>query len=126
MTDNPVQFAFALEYVKDIETTKRFCVDVLGLEVDREAPDFVQFKARNGASFAVASDSRMDDSCGPELWWLVDNAEAAFNEASTTTRVSTPLRQMPFGKCFGVQDPSGQVHYLLELAPQRPSVQVGA
>jgi extradiol dioxygenase family protein len=32
------QFAFALEYVSDIDASKRFFTDVLGLEVDRGAP----------------------------------------------------------------------------------------
>ena|SRR5579871_6799719 len=115
-------FAFALEYTSDIQATKRFCVDVLGLQIDREAPDFVQFKTGNGANYAIASDARMDDKAtGPELWWLVDDAETSFKVLSAQARTTTELRQMPFGKCFGVQDPGGQVHYLLQFAPQRPS-----
>jgi extradiol dioxygenase family protein len=38
------RFGFAIEYVEDIEAAKRFYVDVLGLEVQREAPQFVQFE----------------------------------------------------------------------------------
>lgn len=117
------QFAFALEYVSDIEATKRFFTEVLGLEVDRGASTFVQFKAGNGASYAIASDGAMDDNKDrlPELWWLVEDAEAAFREMSSKAEVSLPLKQMPFGTCFGIKDPTGQVHYLLEFAPQRPS-----
>lgn len=117
------QFAFALEYVSDIEATKRFFTEVLGLEVDRGASTFVQFKAGNGASYAIASDEAMDDNKDrlPELWWLVEDAEAAFREMSSKAEVSLPLKQMPFGTCFGIKDPTGQVHYLLEFAPQRPS-----
>jgi catechol 2,3-dioxygenase-like lactoylglutathione lyase family enzyme len=124
MSNPKAQFAFALEYVTDVQATKRFCVDVLGLEIDREAPTFVQFKDQTGASFAIASDEPMDTSGGPELWWLVDDAESAFKTLSAKAKVSTPLRQMPFGKCFGLQDTAGQVHYLLEFAQQRPSQQV--
>jgi predicted enzyme related to lactoylglutathione lyase len=121
------QFAFALEYVSDIETTKRFFTDVLGLEVDRGAATFVQFKAGNGASYAIASDEAMDANTErlPELWWIVDDADAAFREMSSKAEVSMPLRQMPFGTCFGIKDPAGQVHYLLQFAPQRPSQPVG-
>jgi catechol 2,3-dioxygenase-like lactoylglutathione lyase family enzyme len=117
------QFAFALEYVSDIEATKRFFTEVLGLEVDRGASTFVQFKAGNGASYAIASDEAMDDNKDrlPELWWLVEDARAAFREMSSKAEVSLPLKQMPFGTCFGIKDPTGQVHYLLEFAPQRPS-----
>lgn len=40
MTATP-RFGFALEYVTDVEAVKRFYVDVLGLEVEREHPTFV-------------------------------------------------------------------------------------
>jgi hypothetical protein len=58
------------------------------------------------------------------LWWLVDDAEAAFSDMSSKAEVSLPLRQMPFGKCFGIKDSAGQVHYMLEFAHERPSRQV--
>jgi hypothetical protein len=32
-----------------------------------------------------------------------------------------PLKPMPFGKVFGIQDPSGQPQYLIEFAKVRPS-----
>ena len=123
MATSKAHFAFALEYVPNIDAATRFFVDVLGLEVDRAAPTFVQFKAANGASYAIASDEPMDGTGNgaPELWWVVENAEAAFSEMSRTAEVSMPLRQMPFGTCFGIKDPTGQVHYLLEFARQRPS-----
>ncbi len=123
MASSKSQFVFALEYVSDIEAAKRFFVDVMGLEVDREAPTFVQFKGANGAGYAIASDEPMDPKQGgvPELWWQVEDAEAAYREMSARAEVSSPLRQMPFGTCFGIKDPAGQVHYLLELARARPS-----
>ena len=108
MTTSKSQFGFALEYVSDIEATRRFFVDVLGLQVERDHPTFVQFKAQDGASYAIASDQPMDSSGGPELWWLVEDAEAAFGEMSSKAQTSMPLREMPFGKCFGIKDPAGQ------------------
>jgi predicted enzyme related to lactoylglutathione lyase len=126
MAASKAQFAFALEYVSDVAATKRFLVDVLGLDVERDHPTFVQFKAGDGARYAIASDEPMEPSKRgePELWWLVDDVEAAFSEMSNRGEVSMPLRQMPFGTCFGIKDPAGQVHYLLELAQERPSVPV--
>ena len=119
-------FGFVLEYVSDIDAARRFFVDVLGLEVDREHPTFIQFRSRDGASYAIATDDRMDPTAtGPEVWWVVDDARAAFEQMSSAAEVRMPLRTMPFGTCFGVADPSGQVHYLLEFAAQRPSQQVG-
>lgn len=111
------QFGFALEYVSDIEEVKRFYVDLLGLEVEREHPTFVQFTG----NFAIASDESLGGSRDTELYWLVDDAEAAFGELSDKAEVSLPLREMPFGKVFGLNDPAGQPRYLVELARNRPS-----
>ena len=114
--NNPVKFGFVLEYVTDIEATRRFYVDVLGLEVERYSPAFIQFN-----HFAIASDESMSGSRDPEVYWLVENAEAAFNEFSQKGAVSLPIKQMPFGKVFGIQDPSGQPQYFVEFAKDRPS-----
>ena len=126
MSASTACFGFALEYVRDVDTAKRFFVEVLGLEVERDHPTFVQFKAGDGARYAIASDEPMDPGAAdkPELWWVVDDAEAAYRQISARAEVSMPPRQMPFGTCFGVRDPAGQVHYLLEFAPERPSRQV--
>jgi catechol 2,3-dioxygenase-like lactoylglutathione lyase family enzyme len=110
------QFGFVLEYVTDVEAAKRFYVDVLGLEVERYHPTFVQFK-----NFAIASDESLGGRGEPELYWLVDDAEAAFRDLSSKAEVSLPLKQMPFGKVFAIKDPAGRPRYLLELARDRPS-----
>jgi predicted enzyme related to lactoylglutathione lyase len=123
MTTQP-RFGFFLEYVSDVEAVKRFYVDVFGLEVEREHPVFVQFKDQAGANFAIASDESMGGSRDPELYWLVDDAEAAFSDLSQKADVSLPLKQMPFGKVFGIKDPAGQPQYLLQLAEDRPSRRV--
>lgn len=120
MTATP-RFGFALEYVSDVEAVKRFYVDVLGLAVEREHPTFVQFKDQSGASFAIASDESLGGRGELELYWLVDDAEAAFREISGKAEVVVPLREMPFGKVFGINDPAGQPRYLLEFARERPS-----
>ncbi len=123
MTNTQAHFGFALEYVTDVQSTRDFFVNVLGLKVDRDHPTFVQLSDAHGASYAIASDERMDPAQDgiPELWWVVDNAQATLERMSRTAEISMPLRHMPFGTCFGVKDPSGQVHYVLEFAQQRPS-----
>lgn len=120
MTTKP-RFGFALEYVSDIGAAQRFYVEVLGLEVERYHPTFVQFKDQAGASYAVASDESMGGRGNLELYWLVDDAEAAFSEITQKAEVSLPLKQLPFGKVFGIKDPAGQPQYLLEFAQNRPS-----
>jgi predicted enzyme related to lactoylglutathione lyase len=116
-----LRFAFALEYVADIAAAKRFYVDVLGLEVEREAPVFIQFKDQAGARFAIASDAPLSGGRGPELYWAVDDAAAAFEALAPRAEVHLPLTHRPFGTVFGLTDPAGQPHYLVEFAPNRPS-----
>ena len=110
------QFAFFLEYVTDVEAAKRFYVEVFGLEVERDSPTFVQFK-----NFAIASDASLSGTRDPEVYWLVEDAEAAFRELSPKAEVAVPLKQMPFGKVFGIKDPVGQPQYFIEFAKNRPS-----
>ena len=110
------QFGFVLEYVKDIEAAKRFYVDVLGLQMERYHPTFIQFR-----HFAVANDESMTGNRDPELYWLVDDAEAALAELRERGEVSLPLKQMPYGMVFGIKNPDGRPCYVLELARNRPS-----
>lgn len=114
--NNKPSFGFVVEYVKDLEAAKRFYTEVLGLSVQRLHPSFVQFE-----TFALASDEPMGGEAAQELYWLVDDAEAAFAELSSKAEVSLPLKQVPFGKVFGVRDPDGRPRYVLELAKNRPS-----
>ena len=110
------KFGFAIHYVTDIQAARRFYSEILGLKVERQAPTFVQF-----GSFAIASDDSMTGKRDTELYFLVDDAELALRELSMQTKVTMPLKQQPFGKVFGVQDPAGNTCYLLELAASRPS-----
>jgi len=115
-------FGFVLEYVTDIETAKAFYVDVLGLEVEREAPVFVQFKDRDGGNhYAIASDERLSEGREPEIYWVIGDAETAHAELLEKGVTTSEVRQMPFGKVFGIEDPAGQQSFLVEFARQRPS-----
>ncbi|MDR3574153.1 MAG: VOC family protein [Anaerolineaceae bacterium] len=114
--NNIAKFGFVLEYVTDIEATRRFYVDVLGLEVERYSPLFIQFKG-----FAIASDESIGGTRDPEVYWLVEDAESALQEYSQKADVTVPLKRMPFGKVFGIKDPSGQAQYFVEFAKERPS-----
>src|SRR5262249_13850926 len=120
---NKPEFGFALAYVEDIAQARSWYVDTMGLEVEREAPNFIQFKSI-GANFAIAPKEDLIDArkgTEVELWWLVDDVEAAYGELSKRAAVTTPMTEQPFGKFFGVTDPAGQPRFLLELAQGRPS-----
>jgi len=110
------KFGFVVEYVPDIQAAKRFYIEVLGLDVERDHPTFVQF-----SHFAIANDESLSGSRDPEVYWFVDDAAAAFKELSQRADVTLPLTQRPYGKVFGIAEPSGAPRYLLELARERPS-----
>lgn len=110
------RFGLVVTYVSDIERAKRFYTDVLGLKIEREASTFVQFD-----HFALASDAPLGESGEPELYWLVENAEAAYAALRERAPIVRPLETKPFGKVFAVRDPDGGVRFVLELARNRPS-----
>lgn len=114
------RFGFALEYVTNIEAATRFYVDVLGLKVQRQHPVFVQFE-----NFALASDESIGGGTETELYWLVDDAQAAFDSVAAKAEVAVPLRDLPFGKVFAIKDPEGHPQYFVQLAQHRPSEAVG-
>jgi catechol 2,3-dioxygenase-like lactoylglutathione lyase family enzyme len=118
MSEKP-RFGFIVEYVKNIEASKRFYVEVLGLRVEREHPTYVQFE-----TFAIATDEPMGGEAEQEIYWLVNDADIAFSSLSLKAEVCLPIKQVPFGKVFGVRDPDGRPRYILELSKNRPSQEV--
>jgi len=116
-----LRFAFPVEYVPDIDSAKRFYVDVFGYRVERDHPVFVQLRGADGNAFALAGDQPMEPGKNLELWWEVDDAEAALRELSSKAEIAMPLQQYPFGKVFAVANPAGERCYVLEWATERPS-----
>ncbi len=113
-------FGMALEYVGDLEAARRFYVEVMGLKVEREHPHFVQFD-----HFAIASDQAIGELRDRELYWLVDDVEAELAAISKQrVEITTPLKELPFGKVFGIRGPAGEPCYILEFAQNRPSKSV--
>jgi predicted enzyme related to lactoylglutathione lyase len=110
-----LRFGFAVVNVRDIAKAKSFYTEVFGLKVQREAPQFIQFE-----HFAIASDSPSASS-PTELYWLVDDVEAAHRALAACGATCSPVDAKPFGKLFSVQDPEGHERSVLELAASRPS-----
>jgi catechol 2,3-dioxygenase-like lactoylglutathione lyase family enzyme len=116
MTTKPT-FGTIVEYVPDLAAARRYYTEVMGLNVQMEAPSFVQFD-----HFAIAIDEPLGGEKGvPEFYWLVDDAEAAFQELSRKAEVSLALRQEPFGKVFAIKDLFGHHRFVFEIAQQSPS-----
>jgi hypothetical protein len=93
----------------------------MGLQAQRVHPRFVQFE-----HFAVASDESLSGTGETELYWLVDDADAALAEMSKKTAITVPMQTREFGKVFAITGPAGRPQYLLELARNRPSEVVPA
>lgn len=115
------RYSMTVEYVPDIAEAKRFYTDVLGLEIEREAPTFVQFRDVAGVHYAVANDEPLSDGQAREIYWLTDDANQAHADLAKRGIPTTPVREMPFGKVFSITDPAGQPNFLIEFATQRPS-----
>ena len=113
------KFGFIVEYVKDIEIAKSFYVETIGLTIEREHPTYVQFD-----TFAIATDEPMGGEAKQEIYWLVDDANNAFNSLSQKADICLSIQEVPFGKVFGVRDPDGYPCYILELASHRPSQEI--
>lgn len=111
-----LKFGFVVRYVKDMAAAKQFYAEVLGLAVEREHPDFIQFDR-----FALAADKPMDGQAGQEVFWLAEDADEALHLLSEKAELCFPLTQFPFGRVFGITDPDGLPRYILELSKNRPS-----
>ena len=110
-----LRFGFAIVNVKDIEKAKTFYTEVMGLPVQRQAPNYVQFE-----SFAIASDN--PSATSPiELYWLADDAESAHRELASRGAVCSAVEAKPFGKVFSAKDPDGGERFILQFAANRPS-----
>ncbi len=110
------KFGFVVQYVKDMVKARQFYTEVLGLQAEREHPEFVQFEG-----FALATDRPMDGQAAQEVFWLVDDADEAQALLSGKAEICLPITQLPFGRVLGIKDPDGQRRYMLELSRQRPS-----
>jgi predicted enzyme related to lactoylglutathione lyase len=110
------RFGFVIDYVNDVEASRRFYEEQLGIKAQRVHPTFVQFE-----HFAIAGDEPLNGTGDSEVYWLVDDAEAALKELSAKAEVSVPMRELPFGKVFAVKEPEGRPRFILQLAASRPS-----
>jgi predicted enzyme related to lactoylglutathione lyase len=118
---NQPRFGFVVEYVDDVATAKSFYTDVLGLTIDRESPEFIQFVDPAGVNHAIASDQSLLGGRDPEMYWVVDDATALFDRLASKADVSFPLTTKPFGTVFGLKDPAGQTQFFIEFVRERPS-----
>lgn len=105
---------FVLVFVPDIEAAKTFYTEKLGLRIDDQSPDFVQFARPNGgAVFAAQQQADAAAYSGAQLWWAASDIDATY-AALTDKGVTSimPPTDMPFGRIFILQDPFGhKLHF---------------
>ena len=111
---------FILVHVNDIEEARTFYTEKFGLEIEGQAPNFVQFKqpGGNGATFALSHESGIQPGQGKdiEVWWYVDNADASYAELTGKgVEIAQQPKDEPFGRTFAIKDPSGNTLYMLQL-----------
>lgn len=112
---------FVLLHVPDVEKARAFYAKKLGLVVEGEQPDFVQFKQPNGngATFALSKDEDAATLQGAELWWFVDDADTTCSELiGRDVEIVSEPHDEPFGRAFAIKDPAGHTIHMLQL-PQR-------
>lgn len=95
-------FGMVVEYVTDIDAAVLFYTSVMGLEIQRQHPVFVQFE-----HFAIASDGPIGDSGDRELYWLVDDVDTAYRNLADDVDVCLELTEKRFGTLFGIRNPDG-------------------
>lgn len=114
---------FVVRHVTDIDAARAFYTWKMGFEIAAEQPGFVQFKAADGAPFAVslasadpvAAELPSGQSEPLELWWYVDDADSAHAELRAKgVEVVFPPKDLPFGRAFAIKDPAGAYSFILQ------------
>jgi len=109
---------FVMLHTDDVAAARAFYADRMGLTVITDSPTFLQFASPTGkgADLAVGLLTPQDGH-EPELWWYVDDVDAAHATLVTQgAEIAIPLTAMPFGRFCATKDPAGYTVYLLQLA----------
>lgn len=107
---------FVLVHVDDVAPARAFYTEKMGLAVADEQPGFVQFAQPGGRGAAFAIIERGAEV--PELWWDVENADAAYAELKRQgVEILSEPEDRPFGRTFSIKDPAGNALHLLQQAP---------
>ncbi len=113
---------FVMLHVSDLKKAIPFYTEKLGLTIEDQMEGFVQFKQPRGTGAFLALEQRSDSTPiqNIELWWIVDDADAAFAELSAKdVKIAQPLQDEPFGRTFAIQDPFGNTLYMMKLRPRQ-------
>jgi catechol 2,3-dioxygenase-like lactoylglutathione lyase family enzyme len=98
--------------VSDLERSKRFYTDVLGLELTFEGAGYVQLKGRGRDGFSIGMEQRPPDQVGGkgiEITVLVEDVDATYREmAAKGVRFAGPPADQEWGARHAwFEDPDG-------------------
>jgi len=109
---------FIVLHTSDLAAARNYYTQ-LGFVIVDESPDFVQFASATGegAGFGIGR-LTPETSHEPELWWGVEDADAAYAAAQTQGAeiVHSPV-DMPFGRTLAIKDPAGYILHLWQETP---------
>ena len=106
---------FVIRHVDDVDAARAFYHEQMGLKIDTDSPNFVQFSASNGAAFGVSKVTNSSD-LPLELWWVVDDVDATCAAlAAKGAEIVDPLQDEPFGRTAAFKDTTGGYVHLLQL-----------
>ncbi len=101
--------------VNDLEASRKFYTEILGLEPARQSPPGavvfntapIPFAIRN-PSVDLKASSKL--GWGTALWFQVDDADALFAHLSANgVKIVTPVQDGAFGRQFLFMDPDGYI-----------------
>ena len=107
---------FIMLHVTDVAEAATFYSEKLGLKIEDQNPGFVQFGSGPGGGAVLAigvGESRPDP--GTELWWFVDNADAACADLKAKgVKIVEEPKDEPFGRVFSFKAPGDYILYMLQ------------
>ena len=104
--------------VSDLDRSKAFYGETLGLTLTAEGPGFFSVAPFDGqgASLGVGVGEAQGKG-GAEVWWRVDDADA-FHAALVArgVRITLEPTDRPFGRAVGFTDPEGNLLFAYQPA----------
>jgi catechol 2,3-dioxygenase-like lactoylglutathione lyase family enzyme len=105
--------------VGQIEQSIEFFTNELGFSVDFRYEDFYAGIVKEGHSIHLKSDDRQVDKGknkdNPEIIFSVENIQSLYGEyLNKSIEIVQPLRDMPYGKEFYIEDPDGNLIAFIE------------
>lgn len=101
---------FVVVNVPSVAAVRDFYAETLGFTVVTESPAFLQLRtaAGGGADYALSESADAKPGENPELWWLVDDADATYVELKGKgVGIASEPMDLPFGRAFAIHDPAG-------------------